>query len=160
VRVGFLVNPVAGMGGRVGLKGTDGKTAEAERLGAVAAAGDRAREAMVHLDRLLRAADRVDSLEILTCAPPMGADALAGTHVRHRVVYTAPPATTAVDTRNACAAFQVEGVLDVVRHDGPFVDCGTPAQYLEANLASSGGASVVGDGAVVAGSIDRCVAGS
>ena len=110
MRVGFLVNPVAGMGGRVGLKGTDGKTAEAERLGAVAAAGDRAREAMVHLDRLLRAADRVDSLEILTCAPPMGADALAGTQVRHRVVYTAPPATTAVDTRNACAAFQVEGV--------------------------------------------------
>ena len=52
---------------------------------------------------------------------------------------------------------QVEGVLDVICHDGPFVDCGTPAQYLEANLAASGGLSVVGDGAVVAGSIDRCV---
>jgi NDP-sugar pyrophosphorylase family protein len=52
---------------------------------------------------------------------------------------------------------QVEGVLDVVRHEGPFVDCGTPAQYLEANLAASGGVSVVGDGAVVAGSIDHCV---
>ena len=26
------------------------------------------------------------------------------------------------------------GELDVVRHDGPFVDCGTPAEYLAANL--------------------------
>jgi len=49
------------------------------------------------------------------------------------------------------------GLVEVVRHDGPFVDCGTPAQYLAANLASSGGASVVGEGAVVDGKIDRCV---
>jgi len=49
------------------------------------------------------------------------------------------------------------GRLEVVRHDGPFVDCGTPADYLRANLLASGGASVVGDGAVVAGRLDRCV---
>jgi hypothetical protein len=54
-------------------------------------------------------------------------------------------------------AAQTDGRLDVVRHDGPFVDCGTPAQYLEANLAASGGESVVGEDAVVAGSLDRCV---
>jgi NDP-sugar pyrophosphorylase family protein len=45
----------------------------------------------------------------------------------------------------------------VVRHDGPFVDCGTPAEYLEANLTASGGESVVGEGAEIGGSIDRCV---
>jgi hypothetical protein len=44
-----------------------------------------------------------------------------------------------------------------VRHDGPFVDCGTPAQYLAANLLASGGASVVEDGAEVAGRLDGCV---
>lgn len=54
-------------------------------------------------------------------------------------------------------AAQADGRLDVVRHDGPFVDCGTPAQYLAANLAASGGESVLGEGAVVHGSIDRCV---
>jgi NDP-sugar pyrophosphorylase family protein len=54
-------------------------------------------------------------------------------------------------------AAQAEGRLDVVRHDGPFVDCGTPAQYLQANLTASGGESVVGEGAVVAGALDRCV---
>ena len=49
------------------------------------------------------------------------------------------------------------GRLEVVRHDGPFVDCGTPAQYVAANLAASGGESVVGEGAVVDGRIDQCV---
>lgn len=49
------------------------------------------------------------------------------------------------------------GRLEVVRHDGPFIDCGTPRQYLEANLAANGGQSVVGDGAVVDGELDECV---
>ncbi len=52
---------------------------------------------------------------------------------------------------------QAEGRLDVVRHDGPFVDCGTPEQYLAANLQASGGESVVEDGARVEGTLDRCV---
>jgi NDP-sugar pyrophosphorylase family protein len=50
-----------------------------------------------------------------------------------------------------------EGRIEVVRHDGPFVDCGTPAQYLAANLQASGGDSVVEPGAVVEGTLDRCV---
>jgi MurNAc alpha-1-phosphate uridylyltransferase len=39
-----------------------------------------------------------------------------------------------------------DGRLDLVTHDGPFVDCGTAADYLAANLAASGGESVVGEG--------------
>lgn len=50
-----------------------------------------------------------------------------------------------------------DGRLDAVRYDGPFVDCGTPADYLSANLQASGGASVVGDGAEVDGTLERCV---
>lgn len=49
------------------------------------------------------------------------------------------------------------GRLDFVRHRGTAIDCGTPADYLRANLHASGGPSVVGDGAVVEGSVDRCV---
>jgi len=45
-RIGVVVNPIAGMGGRVGLKGTDGKVAEAFDRGAEPSAPDRAREAL------------------------------------------------------------------------------------------------------------------
>ncbi|HEV7722888.1 MAG TPA: hypothetical protein VGO60_16475, partial [Iamia sp.] len=41
------------------------------------------------------------------------------------------------------------GRLDLVTHPGPFVDCGTVADYLAANLDASGGASVIGEGARV-----------
>ncbi len=69
------------------------------------------------------------------------------------------------------------GALDVVRHDGPFVDCGTPTDLLEANLAAVAlagagpvvdptadvararvrGRSVVGAGAAVRGTVDDSV---
>lgn len=38
-----------------------------------------------------------------------------------------------------------------------FVDCGTPQQYLRANLHAGGGQSVIGVGARVLGSVHRCV---
>ncbi|MDP8937753.1 MAG: sugar phosphate nucleotidyltransferase [Actinomycetota bacterium] len=47
--------------------------------------------------------------------------------------------------------------LELVHHDGPFLDCGTPGSYLAANLAESGGCPVIGEGAVVDGDLDRSV---
>lgn len=47
--------------------------------------------------------------------------------------------------------------LDAVMATGGVVDCGTPAQYLRANLWLSGGRSVVGAGAVVRGTVERSV---
>lgn len=47
--------------------------------------------------------------------------------------------------------------LEVMAWPGPCLDCGTPARYLAANLAASGGRSVVGPGCVVEGSIERSV---
>jgi NDP-sugar pyrophosphorylase family protein len=47
--------------------------------------------------------------------------------------------------------------IEVVRHDGPFIDCGTPARYLAANLAASGGRPVIGEGADVQGVVRRSV---
>jgi NDP-sugar pyrophosphorylase family protein len=57
----------------------------------------------------------------------------------------------------AWAAALAAGELDVVRHDGPFVDCGTPADYLSANLQASGGESVVSAWADVRGTVVRSV---
>src|SRR5207247_8998349 len=42
-RVGFIVNPIAGLGGRVGRKGTDGVAEQALAAGAKPTAPDRAR---------------------------------------------------------------------------------------------------------------------
>jgi len=49
------------------------------------------------------------------------------------------------------------GVLELVEHTGTFIDCGTPQDYLAANLHASGGASVIGAGAVVDGELVRSV---
>jgi len=54
-------------------------------------------------------------------------------------------------------ALHAAGRLDVVPWDGPCLDCGTPARYLAANLASSEGASVIGEGCTVDGSVERSV---
>lgn len=49
------------------------------------------------------------------------------------------------------------GRLATQRWDGPCLDCGTPARYLEANLSASEGKSVVGEHAVVHGVVERSV---
>jgi len=50
-----------------------------------------------------------------------------------------------------------EGRLESVSGSGRFVSCDRPRDYLLANMLASGGESVVGDGAVVDGSIERSV---
>ena len=46
---------------------------------------------------------------------------------------------------------------ELVPWEGTFVDCGTPRDYLAANMHASGGAPVVGEGAVVEGELVRSV---
>lgn len=72
-KLGLIVNPVAGMGGKVGLKGTDGPQAlaEARRRGAEPHAPGRAREAMREL------ASAAGQLELLTGPGAMGEEEAA-----------------------------------------------------------------------------------
>jgi hypothetical protein len=58
------------------------------------------------------------------------------------------------------AGLHAEGRLDLVRapmDPTDAVDCGTPADYLRANMAASGGHPVVEEGAVVEGEVVRSV---
>ncbi|MFA7198828.1 MAG: NAD(+)/NADH kinase, partial [Methanoculleus sp.] len=101
--VGFLLNPVAGMGGAVGLAGTDGQVAEALRRGAVPHACDRAVQALSAL--------RDEGIEWCTCAAPMGEDVLTMAGIdRFTVLYRPAVPTAAADTKGACRAFLDAGV--------------------------------------------------
>lgn len=102
--IGFLVNPVAGMGGRVALKGTDGLVAEARERGAEPVAERRA----------LRGAEghggTFRGTVFLTCAGSMGEDVLEAAGLEHEVVYEPGEGTSAEDTRRACELFLERGV--------------------------------------------------
>jgi predicted polyphosphate/ATP-dependent NAD kinase len=101
--IGFLINPVAGMGGAVGLKGTDGMLEEAIQRGAQPMAASRARQA---IDMLKGAPFRY-----ITCSGPMGEDVLEEAGIAgFLVAYQAPQVTTASDTKEACREFLKNGV--------------------------------------------------
>ena len=68
-KLGLIINPVAGMGGSVGLKGTDHMVEEALRRGAKPRANERVRIALAELLELK------DEIEILTYPGDMGAEA-------------------------------------------------------------------------------------
>ncbi|MHC3439042.1 ATP-NAD kinase family protein [Natrialbaceae archaeon A-gly3] len=92
-RIGIVVNPIAGMGGRVGLKGTDGKVDEARELGAEPRAPGRAREALEALAR------HAPDVSVYTAAGEMGEDAARDVGFEPEVVYEpAGEETTAADT--------------------------------------------------------------
>lgn len=115
-RIGLLVNPVAGMGARVGLKGTDGAVAEARRRGAVPVAHARA-------VAFLRAL--ASEPEWVTAAGPMGDDALAEAGHSAMVVYApAGDETSAADTGEAARAMREAGaeLLVFVGGDGTAAD--------------------------------------
>jgi len=117
--VGFVVNPIAGMGGRVGLKGTDGKVEEARERGAEPRAPGRAREALSAL------ADATADVSLVTYGGPMGADVARELGLEPTVVGEPTGAeTSAADTRDAVRAFLERGVDLVlfVGGDGTAVD--------------------------------------
>ncbi|EMA55969.1 MULTISPECIES: ATP-NAD kinase family protein [Halococcus] len=102
-RVGFVVNPIAGMGGRVGLKGTDGKVKEARARGAEPRAPGRARDALASL--VTHAADADETIELLAAGGEMGASIVHDVDFECEVVTDPPTETGAADTREAVRRF-------------------------------------------------------
>ncbi|MDT8379815.1 MAG: ATP-NAD kinase family protein [Desulfotignum sp.] len=103
--LGLIVNPIAGMGGRVGLKGTDGLAEKARQLGAIPMASIRAGRAVKGLSEL-----RGDLL-ILSAPGEMGETVAKETGLSVKVLDMAPgDPTTAADTRRAAEMLKREGV--------------------------------------------------
>ncbi len=102
-RIGFLINPVAGMGGAVGLKGTDGKYDEAVRKGAQAVSPEKARDFLSHLPLL--------PITWVTAGGAMGADVLRQFGAEDIIVVSSPASPSSrKDTEEACRSMEEKGV--------------------------------------------------
>ncbi|MGY6694940.1 MAG: ATP-NAD kinase family protein [Roseinatronobacter sp.] len=109
MRLGVIINPVAGLGGAVGLKGTDGYdiVTEAIRRGAKPQSGLRARRAFEILERAH------PGLTVLVGPGQSGADWLAGINLDVQVLSSVPPLLgTGADTRGLVKAMC--GLVDLI----------------------------------------------
>jgi len=134
MKIALLVNPLAGIGGSVALKGSDGEAIVEAALarGAKCLAGERAYQA------LSSAAD-IGDCELYTVAGPMGRDVLDRLGVQSHIVYRSDTdgvhgRTTADDTRAAVAAFIGHGVDLIVFAGGD----GTARDVLDVLVAGGG----------------------
>jgi predicted polyphosphate/ATP-dependent NAD kinase len=104
--IGFIVNPVAGMGGAVGLKGTDGKAIlkEAIALGAKPIAAQRAE---MFLSELALAKD---NLNLIVGGGDMGEAEAQKLDYTFKVIGEGKKETTSEDTQNIAKAMVEAGV--------------------------------------------------
>lgn len=105
--VGFLINPISGMGGSVGLKGTDGEETlkRAVELGAKPGAEERGIKVLAILK------ERGFDFGFVTCSGSMGESAFKRAGIspdRYRVVNEVGSETTSDDTKKACVRFLEE----------------------------------------------------
>ncbi|MFO6330346.1 ATP-NAD kinase family protein, partial [Pseudomonas aeruginosa] len=104
-RLGLVVNPLAGLGGPVALKGSDGVAAEALARGTEPRALERTRIALECLLPL------VEKIEFLTFPGAMGGELLERMGFRHRLLGEWQGAvSSAADTRLAVERLQEAGV--------------------------------------------------
>ena len=98
-RIGLIVNPVAGIGGKVGLKGSDGEEIcrRALSLGAVRESGQKALAAV----RLLKEVE--DRIEICTCPGEMGANICEAAGLKYRISAGVRSGVSDVDRKAECA---------------------------------------------------------
>ena len=104
--IGFIVNPVAGMGGAVGLKGTDGKTIldKAISLGAKPIASQRAETFLAELNLVKR------SLRLVVGAGSMGEVEARKCDFTFEVKGECTKETSSEDTQNFAKAMSASGV--------------------------------------------------
>lgn len=113
-KVGLIVNPIAGMGGKVGLKGTDEPEilAKARELGSEPVAPERAFKALEKLRE-----SSVD-VEILTCSEEMGENEAKKAGFDPEVVLEVDSGeTTSDDTEDAAKKF-IEESVDIILFAG------------------------------------------
>jgi len=117
VRIGILANPDAGLGGRLGLKGSDGQAELARSRGAEDRSGPRLESMLGHFSRIHR--DESTQIEWITSKGRMGTEWIPdefeiGTI---SVIHQSPGKTSASDTLDAVADLLEHGV-DLLVYSG------------------------------------------
>tara|TARA_Y100001960_G_scaffold295832_1_gene340823 strand:- start:590 stop:1744 length:1155 start_codon:yes stop_codon:yes gene_type:complete len=100
-RIGLLANPDAGLGGRLGLKGSDGQAEYARSKGAEDRSGPRMSSMLEHFSRIHR--DESEEIEWVTSQGRMGTDWVTEGSVKGSFssVHESSGETSASDTENA-----------------------------------------------------------
>ncbi len=121
VRIGLLANPDAGLGGRLGLKGSDGQAEFARSKGAEDRSGPRLRSMLEHFSRIHR--DESGEIEWVTSQGRMGTDWVPqGLEIgSFSSVHESSGVTSATDTENAVRKMLERAIeLMVYSHSGCF----------------------------------------
>jgi len=105
-RLGFIVNPIAGMGGLVGLKGTDGKEIlkKALSLGAEPVAPARAAAFLSELESVKK------QIQLLVGSGSMGEDEAYNLHFNYHVLGVRKLETSREDTKEVARGMSKSGV--------------------------------------------------
>lgn len=111
-RLGLIVNPVAGVGGSVGLKGSDGCVEEALRRGAIPQAENRARAALAELLPLR------ERITVFTGMGPLGGELARGLGFDCVPADGIPTEHTSGGTTRALAAWLQERGTDLILFAG------------------------------------------
>jgi len=106
MKIGLIVNPIAGMGGRVGLKGTDGEDTliRAIQMGAISEAPEKTIKALQQLLPIK------EQLLVFTCSGDMGENETVQAGLHYEVVYISDRNTTSDDTVLAASSMKELGI--------------------------------------------------
>ena len=117
VRIGILANPDAGLGGRLGLKGSDGQAELARSKGAEDRSGPRLESMLGHFSRIHR--DDSEQIEWITSKGRMGSEWIPDELEIGTIseVHQSPGKTSASDTQDAIARL-IEAGIDLLLYSG------------------------------------------
>ncbi|MCD6397437.1 MAG: NAD(+)/NADH kinase, partial [Spirochaetaceae bacterium] len=103
-KIGLIVNPVAGMGGSVGLKGTDGTAyKKALKLGAQPVTPARTKDFFNHIRRK-------DEIDLFTAPGKMGEDHIRNLGISSKVSGRKAEETSSEDTRTIAVEMLEQGI--------------------------------------------------
>jgi predicted polyphosphate/ATP-dependent NAD kinase len=103
-KIGLIVNPIAGMGGAVGLKGTDGnKFKKAKELGAKPVTPERVKQFLSYIDKNM-------DISIYVAPGKMGENYVKSYDFKYSIVGEIPKQTEAADTQRIVQKMKDENV--------------------------------------------------